>query len=192
MWKMRRLASFAKPTPIPRTKIEPCPVTNAPPGRHRSQEVSNATEPHAKRAPIKISLMANAKTAHKVGNRKSWMLRHARDAQLVLPHWRMPVEVRRVSGAILVLMATPHNPVNVPPANPVSFKTSRAKPRVLPAPSARHRTVKQRHVKTRLGARAKLAKNTCMTWDLETNGRAKRALQAPRATQIPAGPPCKS
>ena len=31
-----------------------------------------------------------------------------------------------------------------------------------------------------------------MTWDLKTNGRAKRALQAPCATQIPDGPPCKS
>ena len=31
-----------------------------------------------------------------------------------------------------------------------------------------------------------------MTWDLETNGRAKRALQVQSATQILAGPPCKS
>ena len=31
-----------------------------------------------------------------------------------------------------------------------------------------------------------------MTWDLETNGRAKRVLPVQCATQIPAGPPCKS
>ena len=31
-----------------------------------------------------------------------------------------------------------------------------------------------------------------MTWDLETNGHAKRALQGQYATRVPAGPPCKS
>ena len=104
MWKVRRLASFAKPTPIPRTKVEPCPVTNAPPGRHRSQEVSNATEPHAKRAPIKISLMVNAKTAQKVGYRKSWMPRNACDAHSAPPLCPILVEVLRVLGAVLVFL----------------------------------------------------------------------------------------
>ena len=102
MWKVRKLASFAKPTPIPRTKIEPCPVTNAPPGRHRSQEVSNATEPHAKRAPLTTSILVHVQSVHKDGNRKSWRPQNARDAHAVSPHWRMPVEVRRVLGAILV------------------------------------------------------------------------------------------
>ena len=172
------------------SQVKP-PVTNAPPERQQTKAVSNATEPHALRAPIKISLMANAKTVHKAGNQNYWMPRNA-PIVMKAPQHRLVVEVRYALGAILVLMAMPRNPVFVCHANPVCFKTSRAKPRVLPAPSARHRTVKQRHVKTRLGARAKLAKNTCMTWDLETNGRAKRALQAPCATQIPAGPPYKS
>ena len=104
MWKVRQLASFAKPTPIPRTKIEPCPVNNAPPDRHRSQEVSNATEPRAKRAPIKTSLMVNAKTAHKVGNRKSWMPRNVGDARSAPPLCPILVEVLRVLGAILVYL----------------------------------------------------------------------------------------
>ena len=92
--------NLAQQTLIHTIKIGPCPVTNAPPERHRLQEVSNATEPHAKLALL--SIQEHVQNAHKVGNRKSWMLRHARDAQLVLPHWRMPVEVRRVLGAILV------------------------------------------------------------------------------------------
>ena len=104
----------------------------------------------------------------------------------------MPVEVRCVLDAIQVFMATPQNPVNVLDANPVCFKTSKAKPHVPPAQSARRPTKKQRRVKTHLGALARLAKNTCMTWDLETNGHAKLALQVQSATQILAGPPCKS
>ena len=46
-------------------------------------------------------------------------------------------------------------------------------------------------VKTHLGALAKLAKNTCMTWDFEKNGHAKRALRVQCASQMPVGPPCK-
>ena len=108
------------------------------------------------------------------------------------PHWPMPMEIRCVLGAILVFTATTHNLVNALPANSVASKTSRAKPRVLNAQSAKLQMKCALIVKTHLGALAKLAKNTCMTWDLETNGRAKRALQAPCATQIPVGPPCKS
>ena len=62
MFPVRLRANLAKRILFQATKIEPCPVTNAPPERHQPKEVSNATEPHAKRAPIKISLMANAKT----------------------------------------------------------------------------------------------------------------------------------
>ena len=115
----------------------------------------------------------------------------ARDVHSAQPP-RMLVVVRSASDAILVFMATPQKLVNVPPANPVAFKTSKGKPRVLGVQSARRPTAKQRRVKTLLGALAKLVKSTCMTWDLETNGRAKRALLVLSATQIPAGPPCKS
>ena len=125
MWKMRRLASFAKQTPIPRTKIEPCPVTNAPPGRHRSQEVSNATGPHAKRAPLKKILMANAKTVHQVGYRKSWMPRNARDAHSAPPLCPIPVEVLRAVVVTLVRLAKPK--VFVQNARRVSTKTPKAK-----------------------------------------------------------------
>jgi hypothetical protein len=140
-------------------------VTNAPPARHRpNKEVSNATEPHAKQAHSSTtSILENVQRVHKVGHRKSWMPRYARVALLAPPRWPMPVEVRCALGAILVCTATPQNPVNVPPANPVSFKTSRAKLRVPSAQSARRPTAKQRRVKTHLGALAKLAKNTCTT-----------------------------
>jgi hypothetical protein len=114
----------------------------------------------------------------------------ARDVHSAQP-LQMPVVVRSASDAILAFMATLKTPAFAPNANPV-FKTSRAKPRVLPAPPARRPTTNQRRVKTHRGAPATLAKNICMTWDLETNGLAKRALQGQCATQIPAGPPCKS
>ena len=114
----------------------------------------------------------------------------ARDVHSAQPP-RMLVVVRSASDAILAFMATLKTPAFAPNANPV-FKTSRAKPHVLPAPPARRPTTNQRRVKTHRGAPATLAKNTCMTWDLETNGLAKRALQGQCATQIPAGPPCKS
>ena len=114
----------------------------------------------------------------------------ARDVHSAQP-LRMPVVVRSASDAILAFMATLKTPAFAPNANPV-FKTSRAKPRVLPAPPARRPTAKQRRVKTHRGAPATLAKNICMTWDLETNGLAKRALQGQYATRVPAGPPCKS
>ena len=114
----------------------------------------------------------------------------ARDVHSAQPP-RMLVVVRSASDAILAFMATLKTPAFAPNANPV-FKTSRAKPRVLPAPPARRPTTNQRRVKTHRGAPATLAKNICMTWDLETNGLAKRALQGQCATQIPAGPPCKS
>jgi len=52
MLPVRLLASFARRTPLQAIKIGPCPVTNASPERHRSKEVSNATEPHAKRVPL--------------------------------------------------------------------------------------------------------------------------------------------
>ena len=192
MWKVRKLASFAKPTPIPRTNIEPCPVTNAPPGRHRSQEVSNAIEPHAKRAPIKISLMANAKTAHKVGNQKSWMPRYARDAHSATPLCLILVEVLRVLGAILVYLVV--RKVFAKHAQLDSIKIPKVKlSAVKPATrQQKYPTKTVPGVNCRRGARAKPAKNTCMTWDLETNGCAESALQVPCATQIPAGPPCKS
>ena len=125
MWQVRKLASFAKPTPIPRTNIEPCPVTNAPPGRHRSQEVSNATEPHVKRAPLKKILMANAKTVHQVGYRKSWMPRNARDAHSAPPLCPIPVEVLRAVVVTLVRLAKPK--VFVQNARRVSTKTPKAK-----------------------------------------------------------------
>ena len=104
MLQVRLHAKSAQQTLFPKTKIEPCPVNNAPPERHRSQEVSNATEPHAKRAPIKISLMVNAKTAHEVGNRKSWMPRNACNAHSATPLCLILVEVLRVLGAILVYL----------------------------------------------------------------------------------------
>ncbi len=44
--------NLAQQTLIHTIKIGPCPVTNASPERHRSKEVSNATEPHAKRVPL--------------------------------------------------------------------------------------------------------------------------------------------
>ena len=114
----------------------------------------------------------------------------ARDVHSAQP-LQMPVVVRSASDAILAFMATLKTPAFAPNANPV-FKTLRAKPRVLPAPPARRPTTNQRRVKTHRGAPATLAKNICMTWDLETNGLAKRALQGQCATQILAGPPCKS
>jgi hypothetical protein len=69
---------------------------------------------------------------------------------------------------------------------PVANKAAKHVPTKVKNP-----TTKQRRVKTHLGALAKLAKNTCMTWDLETDGRAKRALRVQCASQIPVGPPCK-
>jgi hypothetical protein len=95
-------ANFAKRTHFRKTNIANILVKTAPPDRHRSTEVSNVIEPHAKRAPIKISLMANAKTAHKVGNRKSWTLRYAHNAPSAPPLCPILVEVLRVLGAILV------------------------------------------------------------------------------------------
>ena len=71
MFPVRLRANVAKRILFQATKIEPCPATNAPPERHQPKEVSNATESHVKRAPIKISLMANAKNAHKAGNQKN-------------------------------------------------------------------------------------------------------------------------
>jgi hypothetical protein len=95
-------ANPAKRTHFRKTNIANILVNNASPERHRSTEVSNVIEPHAKRAPIKISLMANAKTAHKVGNRKSWTLRYAHNAPSAPPLCPILVEVLRVLGAILV------------------------------------------------------------------------------------------
>ena len=48
----RMRANFANRILFQAIEIEPCPVTNASPERHRSKEVSNATEPHAKRVPL--------------------------------------------------------------------------------------------------------------------------------------------
>ena len=146
--------------------------------------VPNATEPHAKRAPIKISLMANAKSVPKAGNQNNWMPRNA-PIVVKAPQHRLVVEVRSALGAILVLMAMPRNPVFVCHANPVCFKTSRAKPRVPPVLPARRPTLKQRRVKTHHGALAILAKNTCMTRDLETNGHAKLAPTVRIAVPLP-------
>jgi len=96
-------ANFAKRTHFRKTNIANILVNNAPPERYRSTEVSNVIEPHAKRAPIKISLMANAKTAHKVGNRKIWTLRYAHNAPSAPPLCPiLLVEVLRVLGVILV------------------------------------------------------------------------------------------
>jgi hypothetical protein len=95
-------ANFAKRTHFRKTNIANILVKTAPPDRHRSTEVSNVIEPHAKRAPIKISLMANAKTAHKVGTRKIWTLRYAHNAPSAPPLCSILVEVLRVLGAILV------------------------------------------------------------------------------------------
>ena len=155
------------------------------------REVPNATEPRAKQARFTTSKLKHAQSVHKGGHRKSWMPQIALDAHLAPPHW--PTEaVRCVLGAILAPMATPYTPVFVHDAHPVSFKTSKAKSHAPPAQSASRPTTNQRRVKIHLGALVKLAMNTCMTWDLETNGRAKRALQVQSATQILAGPPCKS
>jgi hypothetical protein len=151
-------ANFAKRTHFRKTNIANILVNNAPPERHRSTEVSNVIEPHAKRAPIKISLMGNAKTVPKVGNQNNWMPWNA-PTVIQAPQHRMLVEVRSALDAILAFMAMPHNPDFVLNANLVSFKTSRAKSRVLPAWSARRPTTKQRLVKNHLGAPAKLAKN---------------------------------
>jgi hypothetical protein len=114
------------------------------------------------------------------------------NAHSALPHWPIPVEIRCALGAILVFTATTHNLVNALPANSVASKTSRAKPRVLIAQLAKLQMKCALIVKTHLGALVNLAKNTCMTWDLETNGHAKRALPVQSATPTPAGPPCKS
>jgi len=92
MLPVRLRANFAQQTPLLAIKIGPCPVTNASPARHRTQEVSNATEPHANRAPMKIALMANAKTAHKAGNQNNWMPRNA--LTVTKAPQRMVVEVR--------------------------------------------------------------------------------------------------
>ena len=61
--------------------------------------VPNATEPHAKRAPL--TTLENVIIVHKVGHRKSWMPRNA-PIVIKAPQHRMVVEVRCVSGATLV------------------------------------------------------------------------------------------
>jgi hypothetical protein len=92
MLPVRLLASFAQQTPFQAIKIGPCPVTTAPLARHRSQEVSRATELRVNRALMKIALMANAKTAHKAGNQNNWMQRNA--LTVTKAPQRMVVEVR--------------------------------------------------------------------------------------------------
>tara|TARA_B110000090_G_scaffold54350_1_gene62117 strand:+ start:70 stop:930 length:861 start_codon:yes stop_codon:yes gene_type:complete len=61
--------------PILVTKAEHQVAYPATTVRPRKKAVPNAIESHAKRAPIqiKIPLTTNAKTVHKVGNRKRWM-----------------------------------------------------------------------------------------------------------------------
>jgi len=69
--------------------------------KQQPREVPNATETHAKRAALKTSTQEHVQSAHKVGSRKSWMPRYARDAHAVSPR-PIPVEVLCVLDAILV------------------------------------------------------------------------------------------
>jgi len=102
MSKVRRLASLAKQTPIPRKKTEP-------PNAHH---VLLAVPPKRAAPNVPIAHRANLKmlsTTKKFVLTAPWALHKVtrietivRNAHWAPPHWPMPGEVRCVFGAILV------------------------------------------------------------------------------------------
>jgi hypothetical protein len=70
--------------------------------KQQSKEVPSATEPHAKRAPLKTSTQEHVQSAHTVGNRKSWMPWYAHNAHTAPPLCPILVEVLRVVVVTLV------------------------------------------------------------------------------------------